>query len=331
MRISTAVGLAVLCSATVLGTATAAENSFQKTGEKARFIHGDNVVTGVMPDPGTVTDVRLQTPQEKAAGLSAVMVSRDGDVYTSEIDPEDVALFEEAVRALEALGRTPAMIPGAAPTRPTVDGSDMMRPNVVIGTDDRVQITNTVAAPYWNIGRVASGCSGTLIGPKHVLTAGHCVSNGSGTWYSSLNFTPGKNGSYEPWGTTSWSNVIAPSAWHNGRDTNYDYALIILSQPAHGGWAAYGTYGGGNHTITGYPGEKPFGTMWTHSGGVWTSGSFRLCYTIDTTGGNSGSGIYDGGNVVRGVHTTGSSSQNCGTRLTSTVVNTLQNWVSQNP
>ena len=49
-------------------------------------------------------------------------------------------------------------------------------------------------------------------------------------------------------------------------------------------------------------------------------------------GGNSGSGISsDGGVYVRGIHTTGSSSQNCGTRLTSTVYNTLQSWISTYP
>jgi glutamyl endopeptidase len=72
--------------------------------------------------------------------------------------------------------------------------------------------------------------------------------------------------------------------------------------------------------------------MWTMSGSVSTSGSYRLCYTIDTAGGQSGSGIADGGGVyVRGVHTTGSPSQNCGTRLTSSVYNTLQNWIATYP
>ena len=48
------------------------------------------------------------------------------------------------------------------------------------------------------------------------------------------------------------------------------------------------------------PGDKPSGTMWTASGAVSTSGSYRLCYTIDTAGGQSGSGIADG-DACRGV------------------------------
>jgi V8-like Glu-specific endopeptidase len=73
---------------------------------------------------------------------------------------------------------------------------------VVIGRDDRVQITNTTAYPWRTIcsliitARDGSRWIGTgwLVGPRTVITAGHCVyMHKRGGWARSIEVIPGRN------------------------------------------------------------------------------------------------------------------------------------------
>jgi len=306
-----------------------------KKDQKASFIYGDNLVTDVLLESDLPAVPVKESIKLRAAGLSSVMVTPNGDQFETKMNPKDIEVFENAIRALEKAGHSAALFTDQSVTprdlKNIVDSalsSGDISIEKVIGADNRVQITNTVTNPNWHTGRIDVGCTGTLISQRYVLTAGHCVANGYGSWYNNLNFTVAQNGSYEPWGSESWTRAITTSAWFNSRNTNYDYGMIVLAAAPHGGHAGWGVYSGGTHRVTGYPGDKPFGTMWTDSGATSTSGSYRVCYTLDTAGGQSGSGIADTSGYVRGIHTTGSTTQNCGTRMTSTVYNTLKNWIA---
>ncbi|WP_299494581.1 trypsin-like peptidase domain-containing protein [uncultured Shewanella sp.] len=296
---------------------------------KGSFIEGkDKVLMPVIEGKDLREHYSLD---ERAIALSTIAVTPNGTQFEAVMLPATLTLFEQAIQSFEIRGLdteifiVPHQMPSKEPKNP-----ETYSPHVVIGTDERLPITDTRVRPHLYNGKIDTGCTGTLISPLHVLTAGHCVSDGEGQWYRELDFTAGQNGNDKPWETMTWKKVMTTTAWHTQRDYNFDYALIVLDDAPHGGHSGWGTYSDGLHSVTGYPADKSWRTMWTDSGET-SSSTYRVCYTLDTSGGQSGSGIKDERGYVRGVHTTGALSQNCGTRLTSTVFTMLQNWMAATP
>lgn len=214
----------------------------------------------------------------------------------------------------------------------------------VIGTDQRTQVTNTTTYPYSAIVHITSsigGCTGWMISERTVATAGHCVHSGGsgGSWASNVTVYPGRDGSSTPYGSCSATNLYSVTGWTQDRDWNYDYGAIRLDCTVGNqtGWIGFHTAGsfvGTAENISGYAGDKPYGTQWEHADQVRSESSQKIWYQNDTYGGQSGSPVYEtydsdcGGPCAIGIHAYGSGggSYNSGTRINSSVYNNLNSW-----
>lgn len=231
-------------------------------------------------------------------------------------------------------------------------GVESAYPESVIAPDSRTKVTTTTVYPSRAIAYLLvtwannsqGSCTGWFIGPRTVATAGHCVWNTAAGaahgWAKSIVVYPGRNGAYLPYGSTTAHQLFSVTGWTTSGSSNYDYGAIEVNSPKGNTVGYFGFHWQssnsfpGTFTVRGYPGDKPTATMWTMNGLITHVNTYRLWYTIDTFGGQSGSPLYHLINNVccygEGVHTYGTSVSpyygNSSTRITQSVFNNFVSW-----
>ncbi len=235
---------------------------------------------------------------------------------------EEVAGFDTAYALSEGSFGEEVAITDDLENLPAAGAEEFVDAETVCGRDDRVRISPATNLPWrWIcqliITRADGGqsrCTGWFIGPRTVMTSGHCVfSHAAGGWARQIEVIPGMDGAARPFGSQIGTSFRSVQGWTRDSNQNYDYGAIILPNNSLGnrvGWFGFATLSTGDLNSllvnnAGYPGDKPFGTQWFNAGRITKVTDQLLEYMIDTAGGQSGSPIWRYSNGQRqavGVH-----------------------------
>jgi glutamyl endopeptidase len=228
----------------------------------------------------------------------------------------------------------------------------------VIGKDDRTRVLETKKSPWRMICALEIqgpfgnfGGTGWLVGPKTLITAGHCVHemHQMGGWARTIRVSPGRNGEERPFGYVDATKFTSTDAWIADQNPDYDIGCIHLSDPiGHNlGWFSIASLSDKELqeslvNICGYPADRGGGLeQYFQANRILRVGPRRIFYDIDTFGGQSGAPVWiykDGSDAPVGVaiHAYGTSATpdsfkitaNSAPRILPEVLEQIKAWIA---
>jgi len=99
-------------------------------------------------------------------------------------------------------------------------------------------VARTTGKVFFTLGSHDYVCSGSTVasaGSDVVVTAAHCVKDGTGAWTTNWTFVPGYTNGKDPYGSYTARQFYVASQWSTRGDNNYDVAFVALNPAVLGG------------------------------------------------------------------------------------------------
>jgi V8-like Glu-specific endopeptidase len=242
--------------------------------------------------------------------------------------------------------------PGPGPLGRAPDEATTLRSSTIFGADDRVRVDST-AQGWRTIAQIqahdGSGgivlCSGVMLNPSVLLTAAHCLQMPGKPPTVHVLVVPGANHPDAPFGIARATRFVYPAGWLQSGTPNpaFDYGLVFLDGAPFGDrLAPYFTVAAMPDSFfddpatflrtVGFPGDKPFGSMWSTDSREFQQGQTYLATALDIVSGQSGSPVLaiNGETFVVSVVSRGLQTQNSSVRFTAPIIEALRSACQAN-
>ncbi|EDO30879.1 predicted protein [Nematostella vectensis] len=181
----------------------------------------------------------------------------------------------------------------------------------IFGRDDRKEIDelSSTREPFVSSVKLWSDvmqCSGTLIGPCHVITAAHCIHNGK--WFVSpltaILVGVSNTSSTDDLDYFAVEGIYLPPEWLSGKDFSHehDYALLKLTEATNIPYMdikPLRLQTGTQVRMASFPSDKKYGTKWfTKCKILGDLGEGMFKHYCDAVVGSSGAGMYVSGRLA---------------------------------